>query len=316
MKKTSSAPPPLHIRLFIYAREMFPVWVYLPYVLALYVCMSISVQAAVSGQAVFGSYAYVGMASAFLFMLQMRAFDDLKDLEIDKSLFPWRATPRGLVLKQDLQLLAWGSFSLLIAINVAWAPATLWVFGLTLLYTLLTYKWFFAEAYHREHLFFTMLTHQPLPWAINFYLIHTAMAAQSPAEAFGLYHFVVLAVFSLPITAWEVSRKIRGAGKETQYETFSLLLGPRAAAVIPLACLLAMGGLGLNLGSELQLGGIYFPAMWVLTGAMALGYGRFIIWPTAANNILTLFAMGFAVLFFLNLLAHLLMKYDVQWAAY
>jgi len=307
-----SDPPALYKRLFIYAKEMFPVWVYLPYVLALYICMNITVQAAGGQPIQIGDYAVVGMVSAFFFMLQMRAFDDLKDFEIDKELFPWRATPKGLVLKKDLHLLAWTSFGILILTNILFGQRTLFFFGLTMLYTLLTYKWFFAEEYHRKHLFFTMLTHQPLPWMINFFLIHTALAAQDPKVSFEPVHWIILFVFSLPVTAWEVSRKIRAVGHETHYETFSLLLGTRFATLIPLTALMLMGGFSLYLGYILGLGTLFAAIVWGMMALALIGYSRFLIWPTPPNNILTPVAMGFSALLFLNLLVHMLVRYDIQ----
>ncbi|MCG8328818.1 MAG: UbiA family prenyltransferase [Chitinophagales bacterium] len=303
----TATPPSFFTRAWIYSKEMFPVLIYLPYVIALYCCMNFTSQAVSGHDIIINVYAIVGMISAFFFMLQMRAFDDLKDFEIDKDLFPWRSTPQGLVLKRDIEILAGISFTILVLTNVVFGQKTLWIFAIVMVYTLLTYKWFFAEEYHRKHLFFTMFTHQPLPWMINLYLVYTALASVNPSDPFTINHWILWGIFSLPITAWEVSRKIRAIGNETHYETFSLLLGTRPATLIPFACLLLMGGLAIYMGNALSLGNVFLWLTILLMAYASFFYIRFLWKPTIKNNVLNQTAMVFTSLLFLNLLVHVLM---------
>lgn len=307
----TASPKSFLTRVGTYSNEMFPVHIYLPFVIALYVCMNFSTQA-VSGKTItVDIYGIVGMITAFFIMLQMRTFDDLKDFDIDKELFPWRATPRKAVLKSDIQLLSLISFIVLLATNFILGQKTILVFAIMMAYALLTFKWFFAEKFHREHLFFTMMTHQPLPWAINYFLIHTALASGDNYSPFTANHWILLAIFSLPVTAWEVSRKIRAIGHETEYETFSMILGTRPATLIPFACLLLAGVLSIKVAGDLSLGQSF---IWV-TGALmvyvSIFYSRFLKSPTVKNNNLTNTAMIFTALLFLNLLVHVLMNFTV-----
>jgi len=251
------------------------------------------------------------MITAFFIMLQMRTFDDLKDIEIDKDLFPWRATPRKAVLKSDIQILSVFSFVVLVLTNVLLGQETLTVFIIMMAYAVLTFKWFFAEEFHRKNLLFTMLTHQPLPWVINYFLIHTALASGDGYQEFTFSHWILLAIFSLPITAWEVSRKIRAIGHETHYETFSLLFGTRPATWVPFVCLLLTGGLSIKVAMELQLGQSFYWVTALLLIYVLFIYGRFLKTPTVENNKLTNTAMIFTTAIFLNFLAHVLMHFDV-----
>ncbi len=306
-----TTPKSLLTRIGTYSKEMFPVPIYLPYVIALYVCLNFASQAIAGEEIALDTYGIVGMITAFFIMLQMRTFDDLKDFELDKDLFPWRATPRLAVLKSDIQFLSILSFAMLVGTNVLFGQKTILIFIIMMAYALLTFKWFFAEEFHRKNLIFTMITHQPLPWVINYFLIHTALASGSSYEAFSTNHWMLLAIFSFPVTAWEVSRKIRAIGHETEYETFSMIFGTRPATWIPLICLLLSGIFSISIAMDLNLDTSFF---WI-TGALLLYviffYGRFLWQPTVKNNVLKNTAMIFTTLLFLNFLVHVLMNFKV-----
>jgi 4-hydroxybenzoate polyprenyltransferase len=287
--------------------EMFPVLIYLPYVLALYLCLNFATQSISSNSIVFDVQGIVGMVTAFFMMLQMRTFDDLKDIEIDKDLFPERATPRGAVLKKDIQIISIVAFCILVVTNFVFGQKTILVFIIMMLYALLTFKWFFAEKYHREHVFFTMLTHQPLPIMINFFLIHTALASGNDYEQFNTSHFILLLIFSLPITAWETSRKIRSLDKEDEYETFSKLFGARGASIIPLTCLLLSGLLSIYIGFQLNLTNSHLAIVGILILMILFFFGRFLLQPSDKNNVLKNITMLFTTALFFNLLIHILL---------
>lgn len=298
-------------RISIYSSEMFPVLIYLPFVVALYVCMNVATQIISGSEVIFDIYGIVGMISAFFAMLMMRTFDDLKDIDIDEHLFPHRAIPRGDVKKRDVTIISIVSFTTLVMLNLFFAQVTLIPFIIMMVYTVLTFYWFFAEEFHRKNVLFTMFTHQPIPLAINFYLIHTALASGGNYNDFTAQHFALLLIFTLPVTAWESARKIRGEGMETEYETFSMVFGTRRSAFIPLTCLLVSGGLALYIGSLMALGASFFAITVLLIAGAFFAFGRFIMNPTAENNILKNAAMLFSVLLFMNMLVHMLMNYKV-----
>ena len=299
-------------RIWIYSREMFPVLIYLPFVIALYSCINFIIQILSGNKIEIDTYSIAGVISAFFMMLLLRTFDDLKDFEIDKDLFPTRATPRKAVLKSDIVTLSVTSFVILILINVFFAQHTLLIFAVMMIYALLTYKWFFAEKYHRSHIFVTMLDHQPLPYIINFYLIHTSLATGLVYENFTFTHFVLLLIVSLPITAWEVSRKIRSHNMETQYETFSKVLGVKTATVIPLICITITGLLCLYIGKLLNFSIVFYIINIVLIIYAAFYYLRFLFIPEKKFNVLTNTSLISTTLMFLNLLINTLVIYSIN----
>jgi hypothetical protein len=244
-------------------------------------------------------------------MLLMRTFDDLKDFELDANLFPHRSTARKLVLKSDIQAIGLTSFISLIAVNLIWGQQTLMVFFIMLTYAVLTFKWFFAEQYHRDHIFVTMLDHQPVPYVINFFLIHTALATGTQYESFQMIHFILLLIVSMPITAWEVSRKIRSADMETEYETFSMVIGRKTATIIPMLFFLVVGGLNMHMGSMLHFSQLYFLIDLLIMAIVLFFYLRFLIKPLKEYNVLTNVSLFVTTSFFLNLLINTLVQYQI-----
>ena len=185
------------------------------------------------------------------------------------------------------------------------------VFAIMMAYALLTFNWFFAEKIHREKIFLTMATHQPFPFIVTFYLIHTALASGGVYEHFSWNHLILLFIFALPVTAWETSRKVRAADKETTYVTFSKIFGARGATVIPLVCLLLTHALAIYMGEVLNFSVSYFVVMLVLLIYMLFYYVRFIINPVHENNVLKNTTMIFTTLLFLNILVHTLLSYGI-----
>jgi hypothetical protein len=305
MQTISAASTSFFQRIRVYFREMFPVLVYIPYIIALYFAMFFTVRALVGQPIVVDSYAIIGMISGFGMMMLLRTFDDLKDVDIDKELFPDRAIPRGDVLKSDIQILSVTTFMILVVVNIGWGRGTIGYFAIMMVYALLTFQWFFAEEYHRKHLFFTMATHQPLPYMVNFFLIQTALFANGVSYAFTWEHFIVLFLFSLPVTAWETGRKVRAVGHETEYETFSLLLGVKIATMIPFIAVLLTSACAFYIGWRLNLPITYFIICIALVLYASYVYMRFYRKPIPEYNILKNAALIYTTVLFFSLLGHL-----------
>lgn len=312
MEATTLPPRSFFSRVWIYFMEMFPVHIYIPYVIALYACLNFTTQLLYDRSVVIDSYGVVGMITAFCMMMLLRTFDDLKDIEIDKDLFPERAIPRGDVRKSDIVTLSVSSFVVLTAVNLLFAPKTLLPFVIMIVYALLTFKWFFAEAIHRKNLFLTMMTHQPLPLFINAYLIFTALQAGGRDYAFSSAHVFLLFIFSLPVTAWEVGRKIRSADMETDYVTFSRIFGARGATFIPLTCLVLSAVFCLYIGKRLAFPSAFFLVTDALIGYTGFIFIRFIVHPLRKNNILKNTALFVTTLLFLNMLVHAYLQAEIR----
>lgn len=313
MRKLKRESPSLIQRYRIYFTEMFPVLLYFPFALIQYFCLSLVIQGLNNSLVIIDSYAVVGAVSTFFLMLMLRTFDDIKDYALDKRIFPQRPIPRGDVNITDVYFLSGLSILVLLVINIFFAPASLVVFSVVLLYALLTFKWFFAEKFHRDHVYFTMFTHQPLPFMVNFYLIHTAMASGNVYEKFSWIHVFVLLLFSLPISAWEISRKTRSADMETEYETFSRFIGVRMAALLPLLLFTIVTGTSFYIGRLLTLNCSFYLISGISLISVAFFYIRFMVNPINKNNVLKNVAMTYSGLLIANLLIHLLISLKISW---
>ncbi|MEI6222831.1 MAG: UbiA family prenyltransferase [bacterium] len=87
-----------------------------------------------------------------LFFLKMRMFDEVKDSETDKTLYPERPIPRGLLSASSVRRAAFilaGVEIVLVSLYGVWAFISITV---AVAYTLLMYKEFFLSTWIRAHL--------------------------------------------------------------------------------------------------------------------------------------------------------------------
>lgn len=298
-------------RLTVYFTERFPILVYIPFSAVLYICLSVLVQLISGVDPVFDQYDIAGCLTAFLFMLLIRTFDDIKDVDLDHDIFPDRPVSRGAVLIQDVYGLAIFSFCSLVVVNIFFAPASIWVFVGVMIYALGTFKYFFAEELHIRKPVVAMITHQPLPLSIVFVLIHIALASGNEYSSFEVNHLFLLLTFALPVTAWEVSRKIKAPSQEVErYATFSRILGPKGASVIPLVLYLISAGSSMLLAKHLDLHSSYYLAIGVYLLIVSVVFIRFIANPIPDRNILKNVAMTYTGLFMSTLLVYVFLRYQ------
>lgn len=306
MTETKSLPH----RLVVYFTERFPILVYAPFSAILYFCLSFLVQLVSGIVPVFDQYSLAGALTAFFFMLMIRTFDDIKDVDLDHDIFPERPVSRGAVLIKDVYGLAILSFSALVLVNCLLAPKSLLVFGIVMMYALGTFKYFFAEELHIRKPVVAMITHQPLPLSIIFLLVHISLASGENYESFHINHLFLLLTFALPVTAWEVARKIKAPSQEIdRYATFSRILGPRGASVVPLVLYAISAGSSVFLAIHLDLSPIYFWLIGAYLVVVAFFFFRFIAAPIPERNVLKNVAMVFTGLFFLTLLIFVFLRY-------
>ena len=236
------APRPTRAgRLVDYLGEMFPPLVQVPAAavtfLAVYFCLQ-----RLDGRShlVIGWLGLGAALTLLAFTLLLRTYDELKDVETDLRLgragdprYRDRAIVTGRVLPEDLVALRWGTTIALFALNVGlgwpWPGAAfVGVFALTWL----SFRWFFWPQMSR-HLLIAFATHNPLSLALGAYLLAVY------AREFG--HFppptawLLLLGMWMPVAAWETARKIRVPADETDYLTYSRVLGWRVAAALPLS---------------------------------------------------------------------------------
>ena len=304
---------PFFIRRFTtYFSERFPLLLYLPFVVILYLSLSFLVQVLSENEAFIDYSSIYGIISGFLLMLLVRLFDDIKDEQLDHEIFPKRPVSRGAVLISDVKLLAVITFAILIFINGFFIPRSILIFSIVMIYVLLTFKWFFAKELHIRQPKVAMISHQPLPFAILFLLIHIALASGKTYNAFTQKHLLLLFTFALPITAWEVSRKIKCLQNENKYETFSKIFGFRNAIFLSLTLYSIAGLLSMVLAN--QLGFAYYFYIVIALSLVFLYYHffRFLNNPLPENNNLQRIAMIFTGVLLVSIIIFFLLKFTIK----
>jgi 4-hydroxybenzoate polyprenyltransferase len=165
-----------------------------------------------------------------VFGFGLRACDEIKDYPTDKINFPNRPLVTGLVSHKDVWLSIFLSTVVLFALNLPFLGTPVFAMFLVIMfYGFLMFKWFFAEKYIRPSLPLALLSHHPIVF-LNYLYIATFFGSvdQLPPKAIAF-----LIGFSLMLTAWEVSRKMRGTKQEDTYTTYTKIWGiPGACAVL------------------------------------------------------------------------------------
>jgi 4-hydroxybenzoate polyprenyltransferase len=265
---------------------MFPLQIHIPFVAITYFTLFFSIQAIQGFNTLKLTWAsLVGFLTLFGVTLLMRILDEFKDVETDRRLFPHRPLLRGAVKYSDIRILGILVFSMLIFSNL-WIGGWVLVFFLIMIfYEWLTYKWFFNEKKMRDNLMLALVSHQPLVFFTNIYVIITAMESLEINAPVYQYLLVILAFF-LPIFSWETCRKIRAVGKETEYVTYSKLFGPRKASLLPLVgmilFLLAIG----YIASILQFHFFFYLLLCLVAISLIIAFVRFINKPIPSRMII------------------------------
>lgn len=219
-------------RMHIYLGEMFP----LSGNLAVAVLAALGISGfTATVQHVAAAVALAPVAGAawniFAVLLTLRLMDELKDKDIDRRLFPTRPLPSGRVLESDIRFSLILVAVLYVASNLHSLPSAASAI-FVLAYALLMYKRFLAPALLKKSLGITLLTHTPiflLTWLQAF--ITVAAISRIPISALAWRDIALFSVMLwMIVLGWELARKIRSREEESEYVTYSQILG-RAGAV-------------------------------------------------------------------------------------
>lgn len=312
---TATATTTLPSRLWAYLREMYPPQVYVPFSFAGFFGFYFLLQAASGAPVLMVSWrAIAGAVTLTLFSLLMRLFDEMKDAEVDKTLFPHRPLPSGKVRLGDLQGLAWGVGAAMVALNAAMGAPAIAGFALMAIYGLLTFRYFFVPHLHKDNLLLTVATHNPVVVFCNLYVWGVFLAERG--EAFRAppgWVWAAIAMYWLPVLAWEFSRKIKAPEEENAYLTYSRILGARRAAAVPMIALTASAALAGGFAMQLGLSPVAIGAVALCHAAAMFGFFRFLGAVTPAHSRLKPFAEAFSLGLYMALLVGMIARYGVAW---
>lgn len=273
-----------------YLVEMFPPWTYIPHGLATFFAPYFALQA-LAGRAPL-ALTWRSVAGAFtvvLILALLRVFDELKDVETDLRLgkagdprYADRAIVTGRITVGDLVALRWTLTALLLVLNLPLGfPLPLLAFLVLFGVCWLSFKWFFWPAVS-ENLLLAFITHNPLVLVIYAYVV-AVFAADFGTEAVSGWAVPLGLAMWLPMAAWETSRKVRHPDDETDYETYSKLLGWRVAGTVP--ALFVIGAAGCLIAVLRQTSvGTWFLVVVALGALLAvLACVRFLLSPSTAS---------------------------------
>jgi 4-hydroxybenzoate polyprenyltransferase len=165
----------------------------------------------------------IGCVTIFTFLLSLRIADDFKDYKTDLVLFPDRPLPSGRVRKSDLTGLLISVNAIVIVLNIVYMNNLLY-YAVLMLYGALMSIWFFARSKIQKNLFLALITHNPVDFIVNIYIISfTCIKYDLPIFTFN--NLLIAFTLYWPTLIWEISRKTRAPKDETEYTTYSKLYG-------------------------------------------------------------------------------------------
>jgi 4-hydroxybenzoate polyprenyltransferase len=262
-------------RLWDYLGEMFPPALQIPGGLASFASVYLCLQALAGDEPTLTWRALGGAVTVVLFALLMRVYDELKDVETDLRLgragdprYKDRAVVTGRVRPDDIAFLRWLVTGLIVAVNLPLGRWPLAVFVPLFFLGWLSFRWFFWPAM-KQNLLLAFATHNPITPVVGVYIVAVYVQDFGAAGLTGWTIPLVVAAW-FPIAAWETSRKVRHPDDETDYQTYSKVLGWRAAALLPAFFVIGSAACLIAVSHAADLSWIYSAAVG-LVAALAVG---------------------------------------------
>ncbi|MDB5506825.1 MAG: Manganese transporter permease [Devosia sp.] len=267
-------------RLWLYQAERFPLGK-TAVLLAAFSASSISLSAHLAGRPLpdWGVFVAAWLV-AIIFLFQLRACDEFKDLEDDRLYRPERPIPSGLVSLRLILSLAALAALLAIGLTLAITPMLLLPLALIWVWLGLMTAEFFVPAWLKARPFFYLVSHMAIMAFIDLYLTGAEWVPHGWLPPAGMWAFLALSLVNGCVL--EIGRKTWApASEKAGVETYSSLLGPTRSAqlwlVVGALAWLLLLSIGFLVGAPLTIGGVSA----VLLAVMAATVWRFIGDPTA-----------------------------------
>jgi hypothetical protein len=164
----------------------------------------------------------LGGLSYVLMTYVLRACDEIKDYASDHLNFPERPLVKGVLSHQDIYRLLIAIALVLFILQLPFlGRVVVPVFLVCAAFMFLMFKWFFMEKKIRASLPLALLSHNPIVYFFQFYLLSFFISPNNFPIAAALF----LLGDGMIATAWEIARKIRGTEEEDSYTTYSKIWG-------------------------------------------------------------------------------------------
>lgn len=300
-------------KIAIYFRERFPLRENLPFALILMMGLVFTLQLLDPEQPIFLNLKTAALfVGVFGLMLLMRLFDDLKDVEADKALFPERPVARGLIPLRTLWIMVGILHLVFLGINL-WMPQGVVWFIVCLGFTWLTFRWFFARDYIQKRLMVAFITHQPVGFLVNMWVAAVVLSNSSVNMSDSRVWWISF-LFITPVMLWEISRKIKAKDTENEYVTYSKILGPHLAAYFLLVVASMLSGGLIWAGDLIGLPAIHAFVQGVVFLAFSVVIFRFLLNPSVKNLIIKEASILLAFGALLGYLVFILISFPIHWA--
>ncbi|MBK5096335.1 MAG: hypothetical protein JJE01_01045 [Gemmatimonadetes bacterium] len=282
-------------RMRLYLSEMFPVPLRVVTAVAYYLGVASLVRLVLDLQTtLWTTYTLLGSWTLFFHMLVLRLMDELKDIEVDRELFPQRPVPSGRVRIGDIKS-GLALASVLLVVPNMFVPGARWMVLALLAYSFLMFRFFFVPDLLRRHLLLNLATHNPVVVVVLLYLVALVGAEHGMTMADADWRLVLLLIaFYWPATfAWEIARKIRSREEEDAYVTYSQIFGRRGALLVVAGAQTMSLLVGTYLYLEFELSGLFLLVLITAYAAGQWGPVRFAICPGPGTSKLRPYAEGF-----------------------
>ena len=227
----------------------------------------------------------LGVWCVFNMFLILRLMDDLKDAETDRRLFPDRPLPSGQVSETDLKLGLLAAIALYVGASILAGPA-FWTGLVVLGYSLLMFRWFFIPSVMRSNLLLALATHAPIIPLIVLqgFVISLADHIGPLSELRWSLVLPFVTMIWAAIEGWEVSRKIRAPAEETEYVTYSHVLGSGGAVLLAALFQAVAVGCGLFLFHALDPSFLYLAVLAASSALAVWAHVRFVARPDLGSG--------------------------------
>ncbi|MBI4616355.1 MAG: hypothetical protein HY720_22280 [Planctomycetes bacterium] len=301
-RSTEDRPVSRTRRIAAFLAAMFPPWLMVPFALANFLALHFALQAMADIAPLAITWrSGLAAASFVLFPLLLRVYDEEKDVSTDLALaragdprYANRPIATGKVTTGDLKVLRLATIVLLFAANLPLGfPLPFAAFAAAFALAWLSSKWFFYPSMS-ENLLLAFATHNPLSLVFGGYVVAVFAAEFDPSGLSGWTALLLVGLW-MPVAAWETSRKVRLPQDETDYRTYSKVLGWKTATVLPALFVTASAASLAGIARRIGLG---WPFLAALGAAAAFPVGASLLLrfaPTRARANLRPWAEVYAV---------------------
>lgn len=206
---------PLSSRLLAYTKERFPL---VPVMILVFLMTS----AAANLMANFlgntfswgNTHLWVSIITVFLFMLQLRMSDEIKDFDKDKMAYPERILSQGIITLNHVRTILYSVIGIQFAINIPFGIHSLIMLVILQIYAWLMAKEFFAKEFLEKKIGIYLISHQIILIPL---MIYSALAFSQLKDLINISEtYLPLLFLSIPYTVYELSRKTWSKDRENE----------------------------------------------------------------------------------------------------